>query len=584
MSVSYQQLKQSLWSALPKQLQGQIQPSDIQISRPNNNMGDLASNVALLNYRLVSEQFTSSLDLAQVTVDQFNRQQSKIIASVAAPGFINLELSEAFFSQLWQELRQRGQQLVTKSKHSQKIVIDYSSPNIAKPFTIGHLRSTIIGDAIANLYEAVGYQVFRDNHLGDWGTQFGKQIAAIKKWGDEEQIANSPNPVKELVALYVKFHQEAEKDPQLLDEGRAWFKKLEDGDPEARRVWQRCIDWSFVEFNRIYQRLGVKFTENEGRGFGESYFEPYLKEVIKIIQDSGLLKTGKDGAQLIFYPNDQYPPLMIVKADGATLYATRDLATDHFRLNNPRYLGAQGEKPIIINEVGAEQSLYFKQLYQAEEMLNWVKPGQRIHVKHGLYRFADGKMSTRKGKVIWLDEVLNRAHQEALQLSDDQESAWALAIAALKWNDLKRNSELNINFDWQEIINLQGNSGPYMLYVYARAKSVLRKAAAAGIDDYQHMEFTTLSEQEKDLMQLLSEFESVVINAQQQLAPHQLCNYLFELAQSFNSFYQKVPILTKDTRDEALLSRNFRLQLTEQLALTIKFGLKLLGISTVERL
>ena len=584
MSVSYQQIKQDLWSALPKQLQGQVQADEIQISRPNNDLGDLASNVALLNYRLVSDQFTSSLDLAQVVVDQFNRQQDDIVASVAAPGFINLELNKTFFSQLWHEIRKSDQQLVTKSKRSQKIVIDYSSPNIAKPFTIGHLRSTIIGDAIANLYEAVGYQVFRDNHLGDWGTQFGKQIAAIKKWGDEEQIANSPNPVKELVALYVKFHQEAEKNPQLIDEGRAWFKKLEDGDPEARRVWQRCIDWSFVEFNRIYQRLGVEFTENGGRGFGESYFEPYLKEVIKIIQDSGILKAGQDGAQLIFYPNDQYPPLMIVKADGATLYATRDLATDHFRLNNPRYLGAQGEKPIIINEVGAEQSLYFKQLYKAEEMLGWVKAGQRIHVKHGLYRFADGKMSTRKGKVIWLDEVLNKAQQEALKLSADQETAWALAIAALKWNDLKRNSELNINFDWQEIINLQGNSGPYMLYVYARAKSVLRKAAEAGINDYQSAEFKTLTEQEKDLMQLLSEFESVVINAQQQLAPHQLCNYLFELAQSFNSFYQKVPILTKDTRDEALLSRNFRLQLTEQLASTIKFGLKLLGIATVERL
>jgi arginyl-tRNA synthetase len=463
---------------------------------------------------------------------------------------------------------------------SKKAIVEYSSPNIAKPFSIGHLRSTIIGDSVAHLLEASGYQVFRDNHLGDWGTQFGKQIVAIKKWGDEAVISSSDKPVEELVALYVKFHEEAEKDPSLEDEARAWFTKLEQGDPEARRLWQRCIDWSFVEFAKIYEYLGVSFTENNGRGFGESFFEPFLQEVIQQLITTGLAKTGEAGATLIFYPNDEFTPLMIAKKDGSTLYATRDLATDRYRRTTARYQNEDGSAPLVVNEVGSEQSFYFQQLYRAEELLGWYQKGERVHVKHGLYRFKEGKMSTRKGNVIWLQEVLDKAKDKALALSSNETIAQAVSIAALKWNDLKRKSDLNINFDWEEILNLQGNSGPYMLYSYARARSILRKAQEQKIANNGTSDFanTALEPIEKQLIMSLTNFKSSVARAASEFAPHHLCNYLFELASTFNSFYNQLPILSGGDK------QGLRLQLVAHTSQVLHAGLGLLGIKTLEQM
>ncbi len=250
-------LIENILLALPSQLQSQLSASLIKLERPSQrDFGDFTTNVAMLNFNPVRADFSSPRDLAQVISDQFNKKSEGITASVAGPGFINFKLKDLFFWQIFAQLETDDAKLFPKNTQSQKVIVEYSSPNIAKPFTIGHLRSTIIGDSAANLFEAMGYSVFRDNHLGDWGTQFGKQIVAIKKWGNEEKIAESTNPVNELVTLYVKFHQEAEKDESLNDEARAWFKKLEDGDQEARSLWQKCIDWSFVEFDEIYQRLG----------------------------------------------------------------------------------------------------------------------------------------------------------------------------------------------------------------------------------------------------------------------------------------------------------------------------------------
>jgi arginyl-tRNA synthetase len=346
-----------------------------------------------------------------------------------------------------------------------------------------------------------------------------------------------------------------------------------------------------IEFKKIYDRLGVKFTENEGLGFGESFFEPMLADLIQELETEDFVKEGEAGAKLIFYPNDQYPPLMIQKGDGATLYATRDLATDKWRLEQERYRGDNGERPIIINEVGSEQSLYFEQLYKAEEMLGWYQAGERIHLKHGLYRFADGKMSTRKGQVIWLNEVLDKAQAKAQELSGDSETAKVLSIAALKWNDLKRNSQLHVKFDWEEILNLQGNSGPYMLYAYARAKSILGKASEQKINLKQEITAQQFVEAnlaakplEKELILLLKDFSTVLRESQQALNPAILCNYLFALASKFNSFYNKHQILQDYSGGEALLRRDFRLKLVAQVSFIIKKGLNILGIATLERL
>jgi arginyl-tRNA synthetase len=473
---------------------------------------------------------------------------------------------------------------------NKKVVVEYSSPNIAKPFTVGHLRSTIIGDAIANLLEANGWKVYRDNHLGDWGTQFGKQIYAIKTWGDEEKIEKSENPVKELVALYVKFHDEVEKSPELEDKAREWFKKLEDGNKEARRLWKKCIEWSLKEFKTIYEKLGIKFTENDGLGYGESFFEDKIKDVLDELNSKKLLRES-EGARLVFFDKDKYPPLMIMKKDGATLYATRDLATDKFRLE--KYPGAK-----IINEVGVEQTLYFRQLFEVEKMLGWVKEGQRIHIRHGHYRFNDEKMSTRKGNTIWLEDVLEEAVKGAEQLgSEGREIAEQVGIGALKWNDLKRSSHLDIVFDWDEILNMQGDSGPYIQYTFARTQSVLskmisgkKKATSKKELSFARSDLAKLEAEEVGLLRTLSKFPEVVEEAGDlpamqdgkalqagKFAPNILCNYLFDLAQKFNLFYQKHKILESEKEE-------FRIALTAAVGQVIKKGLNLLGIQAPERM
>ncbi len=553
----------------------------IRLEKPANpDFGDLSSNLAMIAYGQVSDKFKSPREFATVIIEKIKElDQEKIFEeiTIAGPGFINFKLnSDQLLKTFSQKDKSKEIELINLGL-GKKAIVEYSSPNIAKPFTIGHLRSTIIGDSVANLLEASGYQVFRDNHLGDWGTQFGKQIVAIKRWGNEEEIANAENPVEKLVALYVKFHEEAEKDPSLDDEARLWFKKLEDGDEEARALWQKCIDWSFKEFATIYEYLGVKFTENNGRGYGESFFENMLQPLIAELKEKGIAQIGKEGAILIFYPNDQLSPLMIAKKDGSTLYATRDLATDKWRLENPRYQNADGSAPLVVNEVGGEQAFYFQQLYLAEQILGWYKKGQRVHVKHGLYRFKEGKMSTRKGNVIWLQEVLNKAKEKAMAFTKDEEIAKAVSVAALKWNDLKRKSDADINFDWDEILNLQGNSGPYMLYAYARAKSILRKAAESEAKPVENGDFE-ISALEKSLITSLDEFNKAVARAASEFSPHYLCNYLFDLAQIFNSFYNKYPILNSS------LERQFRLQLVEAVSSTLAKGLNLLGIKTLEKM
>lgn len=576
--------------------------------------GDWATTVALTSfkqYRNSTGSLQNPRQLAEALVlraesllKSQGQEESKLATpnlsrwlekiTVAGPGFINLTFSSQFYAGKMLELLKNNAQPTHKDKNVKTAIVEYSSPNIAKPFTIGHLRSTIIGDAVANLLEATGYTVLRDNHLGDWGTQFGKQIYAIKHLGlgTEEaniaQISSSENPVKALVALYVEFHQKAEVDPTLEEAGRAWFAKLEQGDPEARKLWQLCIEWSFVEFEKIYAKLGITFHQGfaNGRGLGESFFEDKMGVVLEQLEQKlgpkGLYRES-DGAKLIFFPDDELPPLMIIKQDGSTLYATRDLATDYYRKQQ------FGDDVLVVNEVGAEQALYFKQLYRAEELLGWYKPNQRVHVQHGLYRFKDTKMSTRKGNVIWLEEVLAEATQRASALAEHQspENTHALSIAALKWNDLKRSAHLSVTFDWDEVLSMQGNSGPYLLYSFVRAKSILDKAErsyAISIDTVLSTliddELSTTAEY-KIIVRSITEYFDVVDFSAREFAPHHLCTYLYELAQLFNSFYTTTQVLEEKEgtlTDDAL----FRLAIVASVATVLKNGLALLGIKTVD--
>jgi arginyl-tRNA synthetase len=550
----------------------------------DSHHGDLSCNVAMVLFKQLSpeqrEQFRSPKQFAEELVTELNNVVPLELVkeiSVAGPGFINFRLSEdLLFSYLKQVLESNWNGLLNADSEKTTAIVEYSSPNIAKPFTIGHLRSTIIGDAVANILEAVGVKVFRDNHLGDWGTQFGKQIYAILnipldpagKQSNEEILDASVEPVKDLVNLYVEFHKQAEEHPELEEKAREWFKKLEDGDKEARRLWQKCVDWSWKEFQIIYERLGVSFTENNGRGYGESFFEDKMGPVIQELEEHNLLKES-EGAKLVFLEEEHLPPLMILKKDGATLYATRDLATDKFRKENiERY----GTHPVVINEVGAEQAEYFQQLYAVEYRLGWYKPGQRVHVKHGHYRFEDKKMSTRKGNVIWLTDVLDEAVKRA-------EGSEEIGLGALKWNDLKRSAHLDVVFNWDEVLSMDGNSGPYLQYAYARSLSVLNKAGEKVATEVAKDGYTPESEAEQQLLRILTRYPGVVQRSAAEYAPHHICTYLFELAQHFNSFYQKVPILRAEEAQKQL-----RLQIAQAVANTIQHGLTVLGIKVVEKM
>lgn len=546
--------------------------------------GDLSTNLAMQLFKQLPNPASvaaSPRELAQKIVDALQKHItttdgliSKV--EVAGPGFINFHLSEHFLMAEIQVIAQKRADIIPHIAKDEKAIVEYSSPNIAKPFTIGHLRSTIIGDAVANLMAAIGYQVFRDNHLGDWGTQFGKQIYAIKTWGDEQEIEAAERPIKKLVELYVKFHEEADQDPAIEEEGRAWFKKLEDGDAEARRLWQKCIDWSWKEFDQIYSKLGVSFTENNGRGYGESYFEDQMADTLKELESKGLISDSQ-GAKVIYFPEEKLPPLMVVKKDGATLYATRDLATDRFRKK-------EYQPDVIVNEVGAEQSLYFQQIFETEYLAGWYQPGQRVHVKHGLYRFKDKKMSTRKGNVIWLEDVLEEAFQRVKKQAQDRiddATIWKIAIGALKWNDLRRSSHLDVVFDWDEVLTIEGNSGPYVQYTYVRANSILQKAESSTITKQSDSLLYSLSESEKALAKHLLRFPEMVTKAAKEYAPHHLATYVYALAQSFNSFYNQHSVLGEDVPPEA---RTVRLALTQAVASTLQKGLGLMGIEIVEKM
>lgn len=578
-----EQLTQSLQQLCRAEFPG-LSFANSELKRPTQTgVADFTTTIALSLFNQLSAaqkaRFPTPRSLAEFIAAKLAEQtQTDVMLkgstlAVAGPGFINVSLPADYYLRLLNQKTQ-SDSLIPKTTQPQDYVVEYSSPNIAKPFTVGHLRSTIIGHAVANLLETVGHRVYRDNHVGDWGTQFGKQIYAIKTWGDEAALDASQNPAKELVALYVRFHQEAELDPSLEDAGRAWFKKLEDGDGEARRLWQKCIDWSWKEFNRIYEKLGVTFSENNGRGYGESFFETHMAAVITELREKNLL-THSEGAELAFFPNDQYPPLMITKKDGSTLYATRDLATDKFRLQH------YGTDVTIINEVGAEQQLYFQQLYALEALLGWVKPGQRIHIKHGLIRFKDGKMSTRKGNVIWLDEVLNEAFARTQALAGERlapESLWQIAIGAIKWNDLKRNCEQPISFDWDEVLRLEGNSGPYLQYAYTRCMSVLRETQQEATIPQTWPEQAAAGD--LGLLKKLLQYEEAIERATTALAPHFLCTYLFELAQDFSSWYAHHPALKAETTE----LRRLRLAVIQLTARTLKEGLQILGISVLQKM
>lgn len=571
------QIKKDLGKVLGKL---KISPKKLVLEHPTNSEhGDYSTNIAM---QVKKKDFPAPFDLAAKIVNTWRslglpEYLAKI--EVAKPGFINLWLHQDFFiSQVYEVLKKKdkfGSLQVGKGK---TVVIDYSSPNIARPFGIGHFRSTVIGQAIANIYKFLGWQVVSINHLGDWGTQFGKLIYQIELKIKNGKFKIKELTIKDLEKLYVDFHKKAAKNPKLDDEARTWFKKLEEGDSQAKMIWRACVDVSLKEFNRIYKMLGVKFDYI----LGESFYQNKMAAVIEKAKRKKVAEMS-DGALVIKFPELNIPPAILVKNDGATTYEARDLAAIAYR--HKRW------KPdLFVYEVGAEQKLHFQQTFSAAVKLGYGKPEQFVHLGHGLIRLLKGgKLSTRTGKTIWLEEILNEAIKRAQKLGcKNQKTAQMVGIGAVKYFDLMHHLTTDIIFDWEKIFVLEGNSGPYLQYTYARCQSVLRKASQRNTSEEKHLgwwrgnnlDSSEMNVEEIALLRTIYKFPEVVQEAGEKFSPNLICNFLFDLAQKYNLFYNRLPILKADNEN----LRNFRLALTIAVGQILKNGLNLLGIETPERM
>ncbi|MEG3244324.1 arginine--tRNA ligase [Streptococcus suis] len=490
---------------------------------------------------------------------------------VATGPYVNFFLDKAAISHqvLTDVITEKDQYGKLNIGQGRNVTIDMSSPNIAKPFSVGHLRSTVIGDALANIHEKLGYKPIRINHLGDWGKQFGMLIVAYKLWGDKAAV--EADPISELLKLYVRINAEAEEKPELDEEARQWFKKLEDGDPEAHELWQWFRDESLVEFNRIYDKLGVTFDSYNG----EAFYNDKMDEGIQILEEKGLLQESK-GAKIVDLESYNLPPALIMKTDGATLYITRDMATAMYRKRTYDFV-----KSIYV--VGQEQINHFKQLKAVLKEMDFDWSDDMTHVTFGLVTKDKKKLSTRKGNIILLEPTLDEAISRALtqieaknpDLENKEEVAHAVGVGAVKFYDLKTDRDNGYDFDLEAMVSFEGETGPYVQYAYARIQSILRKAnfVPSAENDYK------LADAESwDIIKHIQDFSNVVERAGDKFDPSLIAKYAINLAQSFNKYYAHTRILDESPE------RDSRLALAYATGLVLKEALRLLGVKAPEKM
>lgn len=490
---------------------------------------------------------------------------------VATGPYVNFFLNKAEISgQVIKEVVKEGADYGQQNEgKSENVTIDLSSPNIAKPFSVGHLRSTVIGDALSNIFRKMGYNTIKINHLGDWGKQFGLLMVAYKKWGSKEAV--EANPIDELLQLYVRINAEIENDPALDGEGRLWFKKLEDGDPEATELWQWFRDESLVEFNRIYELLGVEFDSLNG----EAFYNDKMDEGIKILEEKGLLEESK-GASIVNLDDVNLPPAMIKKSDGATLYITRDIATAMYRARTYNFV-----KSIYV--VGQEQSNHFRQLKAVLKKMGFDWSDDMTHVDFGLVTKNRQKLSTRKGNIILLEPTLQEAISRAKsqiedknpELENKEAVAHAVGVGAVKFYDLKTDRRNGYDFDLEAMVSFEGETGPYIQYAYARIQSILRKADFTPDADADYR----LNDAESwEIIKLLQDFGRVVKRAADNYEPSLIAKYAISLAQAFNKYYAHTRILDESPE------RDSRLALSYSTAVVLKEALRLLGVDAPEKM
>lgn len=535
--------------------------AEVQVS-PDNAPGDLSTQ---LGFIWAQEKGMEPGDAAKAVIEELELP-GFVERAEPYQGHVNfyLDRSQVVETVLQHVLDKEEAYGSTDEGAGQHVVIDYSSPNIGKEMHIGHLRSTVIGEALKRIHQFLGYTVTGINYTGDWGTQFGKLMAAWKHWGDEDAMED--NPVQHLNELYVTFHDEAEDNPELEEEGRAWFKKLEDGDKGAEELWTWFKEKTLEDFQELYDLLDVDFDVISG----ESTYQDKMQSVIQEALDNGVAETDPDGSIIIPMPGDM-PPFLIKKSDGATLYATRDLAAVKHRKETYGF-----DK--MLYEVGNDQKLHFKQLFEAAEMMGYADKDELVHVNHGMISLPEGSMSSREGRVIHarnlLTEAVTRARETIEEknpgLDNKDRVAEKVAVAAVKYFDLSHNRVKDVTFDWETALNWTGNSGPYLQYSYARATGILDETTASPVSNTD-----TVNDAEYALVKKLSRFPEKVAAAADEYKPNHVANYLNDLCETFNTFYEECRVADSE-------KEGFRTAITHSFVHVLGTGLHLLGIEPLE--
>lgn len=545
-----------------------LEISDVLLEIPRDSQhGDYSSTVAFAIGKKI--QKLPAATAALLAQNMSAHLPPEIAKAEASPnGFINFFADEKFIQNELEKIYRRKEEYgPLRDGQNRKIIVDYSSPNIAKPMHIGHLRSTVIGEALANLYEFLGYKVIRWNYLGDWGTQFGKLIAAYKLWGDKKEVEK--DPIASLLELYVRFHQEMKKDPGLEKRGQEEFKKLEQGDRENRKLWQWFRDSSLKDFQKIYALLNIKFD----LFLGESSLEKDLSGIISLLRDKKILRQS-EGALIVSLEKYHLPPALIQKSDEASLYLTRDLALLQYRLQ--KYHPAK-----ILYVVGNEQDIHFQQLFIIAKMIFPASSCELQHIKFGLVLSEQKKkLSTREGKIISLEQIINEIVETALKIVQEKNPQWptakkqkvarAIAVGALKFNDLKSFRNADIVFDQEKMLALTGDTSVYLQYTYARLHKILVKAGKIGRFDCQ----TLNHKLEIALIKKMMEFTDAIRASAEKYAPNQLASYLLSFADLINSYYETVPVLKETNQNR----QNAQLILLQTMAGILEQGCQILGI------
>lgn len=535
---------------------------------PNKDMGDYAfpcfklAKVFRKSPNMIAQELSESIEA--------NGEISKVMP---LGGYVNFfvnksQLAETVVKDVLTKKEKYGHSDLGQDK---AVVIDFSSPNIAKPFHIGHIRTTVIGNALYKIYDSQGYNVVRVNHLGDYGTQFGKLIVAFKLWGNKEAV--EANPIPELLKLYIQFHDEAEQKPEMEDEARSWFTKLENGDPEAKELWQWFRDESLKEFARVYDLLDIEFDSYAG----ESFYSDKMDIVIEQIKEKGLLIESQ-GTNVVDLEEFNMPPALITKNDGSTLYMTRDLAAAIYRKNTYDF-----EKCIYV--VGSQQSLHFQQLFKVLELMGFEWSKDLIHVPFGMVALEEGTMSTRKGRVVFLEDVLKQAIEKTKEtvLSKNpnaknvDEISKQVGVGAVVFQELSNSRIKDYTFSWERTLSFEGETGPYVQYTHARCCAVLRKANEEVTTD---INYDLLSDGDAaEVLKVIGSFNKSIVSAMRRNEPHIVTRFVLDLAQAFNKFYHDNPIIVEDVE-----LRKARLALVAATRQTLENGLRILGMHSPERM